>query len=108
MKLQILFSLVLIFISFHSEAKDSMKASKNLNYGSPVFYMSAGKMLYGVKENGDSPKPASLSVFNDTVDDLIQKAKDSACGMKIKPSSVEVSMGLVSMSWDTEKLCSGK
>jgi hypothetical protein len=35
----------------------------------------------------------------------MEEVAKRACGYKIKPQSITVSIGVISVTWDTEKLC---
>lgn len=66
-----------------------------------------GTLTYIAKINGVDQKVQSKFVLG-IADDLITKAKELACNLKLRPDSVDASIGVISFSWDTARLCSAK
>ena len=49
--------------------------------------------------------PAEDSMLRSMAEEALKKAKEYSCSLSIKPASITVSIGVVSFSWESEKLC---
>ncbi|MCP4912805.1 MAG: hypothetical protein GY909_06780 [Oligoflexia bacterium] len=65
---------------------------------------STGKLVYMANVDGKYQKVENTFVLG-LAEDALKKAKELACGLKLRPDSVDASIGVISFSWDTEKLC---
>tara|TARA_R110000868_G_scaffold99515_11_gene273818 strand:+ start:2195 stop:2482 length:288 start_codon:yes stop_codon:yes gene_type:complete len=63
-----------------------------------------GKLSYMANVNGEYKIVENQFVMS-VASDLIKKAKELACNLPVKPDSVNASIGVVSFSWNTDRLC---
>jgi hypothetical protein len=63
-----------------------------------------GNPAYFASMNGHT-QVVTMAFIDSSVGDLIEIAKKQTCGMKVRPDSVTGSIGLLSFTWETDRLC---
>ncbi|MDA9189517.1 hypothetical protein N9O57_00905 [bacterium] len=63
-----------------------------------------GTLTYIAQVDGVQQRVESKFVLG-LADDLLEKAKKLACHLKLRPDTVQASIGVISFSWETKRLC---
>lgn len=93
--------LSLLAISFSSFAQIVVEAEEPI----ALQFNDAGKSTYVVRRSKRKFDEVSPEFVEAAAADLYEKAKKIACGLKMRPTMVSASLGIIGFEWETSKLC---